>query len=1201
MYRKLSVFYSAFLAASSLFANLVPNGSFDNVWIAPNQERRPSEWTWGGTPGSRCTFKLEENAQGYCVHASSKTLPKPHVFSSMDTRLRLLAGITYQLTLNVKGEAFFVALGRKWRRFHVETSKDYHVQAFTFSLNQEEIDANGMCPLKLVFEKPGEYYIGDISIVPIQKNVPDVDHQNRKIYRIENTDTEFRKWRKIPGQIKKFYLPLSRAYTSTGMAQQFDAQRTVDIPETKDFLGEVAFLYDRDGLVFLAEISDDLKRVVAGENMWTGDCIQLRFDCAAQRAESGKPTDVEIGYSIDENNLISTFCWTGPERFSGNELPLSVVNPSVFKKDNGYFLVSHISWSLLGADGTIPDRIGFSVAITDSDRPGHRTVYFLTSGIHDRKGSDEFIYGFIDKQKPSNWFYAKPKIDNSMEGQLCAVNQTGTLDFTAELTDRNGNRFSHRLGRVNANKNDLIRFDFNIPLEKLVPGEFSAVFQLNGELLQKINAEKFNPYEKSLAQLLKLQRRLEYLKEERKLLYQSVRPSQYIDVPLFILELKLNEYATHLNSCQSTEEKDYYGNKFLLMLPETQEAMLPLEKRVQDLKNGKRPPEAFRYVSGDITMNDGWPEGAVKDEDGNITHRPLVFGGFGAFKSCRDNIENQSRMGVNIIQQEIGPDSLFPREGKTEEFEPDFSRLDAFLNDFLERAWNHNISVDLLISPHYVPKWLKEKYPDMKAEVRYCFDVEVNHPKMHELVDVYLKYLIPHIRKHPFHRAIKSICLTNEPSYVNCTPENALSLKLFRNYLMKTYGNIDAFNRKAKRNYPSFDEFIQNGLKDPAFRYDFYRFSRIAFADFHRRLADGVKKYWPGMAVHAKAMAFRSFYEYDSGVDPEMFASFSDYNGNDGGSTWNVGQLAAETEFINRNGLQRSCRKLSIVNSENHLITDREKRAIPNRHIYQEMFEQYATGASTIITWRYAPAWFPVEKNAPHSTAIGSIYHRPGNLVAHGMAYIDALRLAPILKKIYQYEPEVGMVYSMSSILQGKSGRQGKDVSDFFFSAGYQLRYITENQLASRDWGNLKVIYAVGIPNLSQDAMKGLQDFVKDGGTLYIDEISARTDEYDNPTEVKFPNRFQLFHDQMGQEQITRLSKLPVSLKTQGKGIFFRVIPYGNGNAWVNIVNYNAEIRAVELQGNGKLFDLIEHVPSEKQLVLRPLEVKLFQFETAGQ
>ena len=195
------------------------------------------------------------------------------------------------------------------------------------------------------------------------------------------------------------------------------------------------------------------------------------------------------------------------------------------------------------------------------------------------------------------------------------------------------------------------------------------------------------------------------------------------------------------------------------------------------------------------------------------------------------------------------------------------------------------------------------------------------------------------------------------------------------------------------------------------------------------------------MPVHAKVMAWRSFLEYDSGADPEQMAELSDYNGNDDCSTYGLGSRSAATPFFMWHEVQISAKPVSVCNSENHIIDDGEKRTIPNDHIYTAIFEQHVSGASTLITWVYAPLWYEAESKRPKHPFAGSIYHRPGNLIAHALAYIDALRLAPELKKFMLFKPEIALIYSAASVALGSYGGQPYNQLS---STGYRVRFLTE-------------------------------------------------------------------------------------------------------------------------------------------------------------
>lgn len=141
-------------------------------------------------------------------------------------------------------------------------------------------------------------------------------------------------------------------------------------------------------------------------------------------------------------------------------------------------------------------------------------------------------------------------------------------------------------------------------------------------------------------------------------------------------------------------------------------------------------------------------------------------------------------------------------------------------------------------------------------------------------------------------------------------------------------------------------------------------------------------------------------------------SDFSDYNGNDNyfyrrgryAADWNVTAMTHE--------MQISAKSVSVANTENHIIPDRETRPVPNDHIYTANFQQFITGASTLCTWVWADIDYDFIRKNPASDFGGNIFLRPGNVIAHALAGLDGVRLAPEIRKFMDYEPEVAILYS---------------------------------------------------------------------------------------------------------------------------------------------------------------------------------------------
>ncbi|MPM69253.1 hypothetical protein SDC9_116197 [bioreactor metagenome] len=473
------------------------------------------------------------------------------------------------------------------------------------------------------------------------------------------------------------------------------------------------------------------------------------------------------------------------------------------------------------------------------------------------------------------------------------------------------------------------------------------------------------------------------------------------------------------------------------------------------------------------------------------------------------------------------------------------------------------------------------------------------------MVHEYIAALFGKLKSSPYAGALHSICLSNEPVYTGCRPDAPFSRQEFGKYLEKKYGSVANFNRAAGTNFADANAVLDAVSKsDPAAKYEFYSFSREAFADWHRFLAGEVKKAYPGMPVHTKIMVFSSPFEPNAGVDPELMSDFSDYNGNDNYfyrrgrwvADWNVTALTHE--------MQVSAKPVSIANTENHIIPDRETRPVSNDHIYTANFQQFVTGASTLATWVWADIDYGFVKKRTGHDFLGNIYLRPGNIAAHTLSGLDGIRLAPELRKFMDYEPEVAILYSPTAAVLN-AGNYRAEIDALYTAlcfTGYRPRFLSERQLEHGEFGKTRLLYVAGAKNVSRAARKGMAEFVKKGGRIAAAPKSLLEDEHGRPLPPDFPTEpAAAFAPAALTAQIQKtVAPLPVKLNVNHpegvNGIFFRMVPDGKGGWLVNLVNYNVDSRKIRLEGDGKWFDLIRERGFQPEFELVPMKPQLLRF-----
>lgn len=1181
--------------------NLLLNGSFDGI---PGQ--LPPRWSYRISGGADVTGAVDAASAltGKTSFKFVNTTPKnANVYGVLTQIVRLQPEIDYVLKVHARGEGqgITLAVGSKWaHRLGLQPLTDkWRTYEMPFRLAKDEVGKDGSTPVVIISEDvaPG-VWIDDISVVP--KTAPNLGSalwQKNRVYAVDRLPGKFDELKTVPAGLPVFRLPLSSENAADGK-----------MPDAKNFSADVALGYDDAGLILLARVNDDVSLPGAGSDMWQRDSIQIRIDRAAAFAAMSSDTDFEAGFSVGRDGAVQSWCWDGGAQ-AGKPLPAELVETRVFRTEQGYFLAARLRWELLG-DVKKSGKFGFTIVINDSDSATHRTAYFLTPGLHDKKYATQYIQALLDTGTPG--VLAKlPSTPSAqiLEGRLLLSRAPENAVLTAELSDAAGKKFQRSIADIRGVKpGELVLAPFSLTLDGLAKGNYTVDFKLNGKSVGTAQAVKADLYEQQNELLTELCARLERLKNEFASVYGDRPYAVCVSVPIAVLDRHLPLLRKRLKNASGDGEKLFYAEQAAMTARETADMLDLLEENLNTLRGGGRLPAAWKYQSGTITLENGWPVADAVREDGRRERRPVIFTGFGHFGDIDRDMTVFPGMGVNVVQIELGPSRLFPREGKNREFEPDYSIVNSRILPMLEKAWKNNNTIALLISPHYHPDWLLKKYPELAAPSGFL-KYEVNQPKAREMVREYIAALFGKLKESPYFGAIHSICLTNEPVYTACRPDNPFSRQEFKKYMEKKYGSVAEFNKVAGTGFADCDAMLDAVTgNDPAAKYEFYTFAREAFADWHRLLAEEVKKAVPGMPVHTKIMVFSSPFEYASGVDPELMGDFSEYNGNDNYfyrrgrwiADWDVTAMTHE--------IQMSAKPMSIANTENHIIPDGETRPVSNDHIYTANFQQFITGASTLATWVWADYQYDFAKQNPSHSFIGNIFLRPGNIAAHCLSGLDGLRLAPEIRKFTDDRPEVALLYSPTATILNSGSYRAE--TDALYTAlcftGYRPRFLTERQLARGEFGNSRLLYVAGAKNVSRAARLGMKKFTENGGRIALTPGSLAQDEFgrpaapDFPTEPAAPENAAALTAQIHRSGVAPLpAAVKVAHEDGNSGIFFRMVPDGKGAWLVNLVNYNFEPRRIQLEGTGKWFDLIREADFQPEFELAPLKPQLLRFTPA--
>lgn len=394
-----------------------------------------------------------------------------------------------------------------------------------------------------------------------------------------------------------------------------------------------------------------------------------------------------------------------------------------------------------------------------------------------------------------------------------------------------------------------------------------------------------------------------------------------------------------------------------------------------------------RYMTGPLEVRHAQTIGNRCWPDGRIDRGPVVLTGFGHFDMARKDLEKFPAMGFNLLAMELimrnhirGDDSI------------SLKPLGEF-RDAAVRCEKANVALDLLLSPHYSPEWIRDRWPEVLDCKGGFYDYCVHDKRMMNLIERYFRAVVPEVEKYP---ALASLGISNEPQQIDQTKCA---------YMRQVFGE----------KIPKLGDF-----SDPTNTLAFIRANRKAFASFHRRMADIVHEVAPGVPISAKLVTDEAFNPNTGacwGLDLEEFAEFCDLNGCDpsifysdylrGRQLWANNWVGHQIGY----DYQRSMADKPIYNSEYHNLCDRDTAYIPPEHIYSSMWQSVVHGQTRTAVW----CWN--RSSSPKSTSWGLILERPLCLEALSRCAQDTMRLAEKLSPIQNLPPEILIHDSLSSAI----------------------------------------------------------------------------------------------------------------------------------------------------------------------------------------
>lgn len=627
--------------------------------------------------------------------------------------------------------------------------------------------------------------------------------------------------------------------------------------------------------------------------------------------------------------------------------------------------------------------------------------------------------------------------------------------------------------------------------------------------------------------------------------------------------------------------------------------------------NPRSAPLVTRYRTGKVGIEGTHFVGDLVRSDGAAARGPVFFTGYGHFGQVVEDLPLFPDYGVNVIQIEIGPNSVLTAENQVS-----YDNI-RNIQAALDRAAKNNVAVCLLLSPHYFPDWAMRKWPPLSlcrgGFLRYCIDA----PESRAVIEKFLRVIIPELRGRP---GLHSLCLSNEPIY-NDTANCPITRRMWAQWLAREHGDIATLNKRLGTSFADFDHVPipeNHDFSAPQFA-EWVLFNDERFAAWHRWMADIIHEIAPEIPVHAKIMAWTTDNRdtLADGVDPQLFGDLSQISGNDcgesypGGGEWAMGWQTQNWFY----DLQHTACREPVFNTENHLTPDRSTHYVSGAYFRAALWQGavHGQGATTIWVW---------ERTYDRgSDAYGNVMHRPGCAEETGRVGLDLLRLAREVAALQQSPAPVALLYSR---VAGAKSRDFFPLLRQLYVAlnftGVPIGVVSDRMAAANDFGPTKLLVLTAATHLSDDAFDGIARFVTRGGKLLlVGDDNLRYDRFGHERaagDVKVVvagaetlDKRLLTGNASQPELHRRLVELTTKLKfvpafrladQRGRapwGVEFRVART-RGRRLLNAINYLAEPQRVTLRRDGapvRARDLISGATLGPQITLAPMQPLLLE------
>ncbi|GAA4237804.1 hypothetical protein GCM10022291_25810 [Postechiella marina] len=539
-----------------------------------------------------------------------------------------------------------------------------------------------------------------------------------------------------------------------------------------------------------------------------------------------------------------------------------------------------------------------------------------------------------------------------------------------------------------------------------------------------------------------------------------------------------------------------------------------------------------------------------------------------------------------------------------------------------------------------VPKWSEEKYGpnfSMREDTYTAYDID--NPGAREIQTKLLSAVVPKMAGKKFSKLGYMLC--NEPHFY--THKDAKKKKLpwasggvskftiekFKIWLKEKHGSINTLNSIWGTNFASFNAVqieipIDISLKGTPVWFDWSVFNMDRVTDWYTFLKSEIIKHDADAKVHLKIMPnLWTNNKRVHGIDLEALTDLSGIIGNDSGAVhkyiwgkpheWEKYYAFEWRELCMGFDFMKSVSPNKInFNSELHYLS-----TVRSRNLYLDpMFARasfwlahsYGMTASQIWYWpRNADG--SISKKAKNDKGYaGSNNQQPRVTNEVAMTLIDLNAYAEDIMSMQRQRKPLRLFYSKTSAINKNTHMD--DVFKLYEALHFEgtpLGFVTKDILNKQNHNTWDVVIISKTPFVTSQESKALQNYLDNGGTVIMDNLSLLKNEYGRPNlSLKASKGTIIKLNSIAQIKDKALSVLKerkllseVSILEENsvgtKGCIWKVVKNTSGNHVLSVVNVgksNATL-TISLNGSNNIFckDLLKGIEVDSNPTLKPNEL----------